>query len=48
MCGPPSSGKTTKAKEIIEYVKKTNPKIPIELINEEKFEIDKEESYSNT
>lgn len=25
MCGPPSSGKTTKAKQIIEYIKKMKP-----------------------
>ena len=47
ICGPPSCGKTTKAKELIEYIKSQKPNISIELINEEKFEINKEEIYSD-
>ncbi len=47
MCGPPTSGKTRKAKAIISYFSKNHPEIETILLNEELFEINKEESYSD-
>lgn len=43
MCGIPSSGKTTKAKELYEYLKEKNQKAV--LINEESLLIKRSEGY---
>ena len=48
MCGTPCSGKTRRAKQIRDYVLANYPQVPeVRIINEETFEINKQESYSD-
>jgi tRNA uridine 5-carbamoylmethylation protein Kti12 len=45
LCGVPSSGKTTRAKEILQYFKDTAPNQKIHLVGDEELLADKNLAY---
>lgn len=47
VCGLPASGKTTRAREVVEYFAQHHPSVPVVLLNEERFEIDREAAHSD-
>ena len=48
VCGPPLSGKTTRSKQLLEYINSTRPANTCHLINEESLALDKHLIYSNS
>jgi protein KTI12 len=48
VCGLPSSGKTTRVRELLDYLAKERPSVKIELVSEEVALIDKERGYENS
>eukprot|EP01102_Stenamoeba_stenopodia_P018658 TRINITY_DN6884_c0_g1_i1.p1 TRINITY_DN6884_c0_g1~~TRINITY_DN6884_c0_g1_i1.p1 ORF type:complete len:275 (+),score=75.39 TRINITY_DN6884_c0_g1_i1:38-862(+) len=48
MCGIPTSGKSTRALEIQKYINETQPDVPVQIINEESLQIDKNVGYKGS
>ena len=47
LCGVPQSGKTTIANKIVDFYAKNHPQLEVVLLNEEKFNINKQAVYND-
>ena len=47
MCGRPSTGKSTRARELKQFFEE-NTKMPVLMLNEESLGLDKNQAYSDT